>query len=141
MTSKYHNKGTVIDGIKFSSQKEGLRYNELKRLKQAGIVRDFEMQPRYELQPGYWKCCGHIWKNPAVIKASKGLCPYCHEKMVKTQSMSYVGDFLVTYPDGHQELEDVKGRFMTDVFLLKQKILEYRYPELTIKLVTHVRGA
>ena len=35
-------------------------------------------------------------------------------------------------------IEDVKGStaVITDVFRLKQKLFEYKYPELTIKIVT-----
>jgi len=114
--SKYGNKGKVVDGIKFSSQKEALRYIELRYLKQAGIVRDFEMQPRYVLQEAFRK-------NGKTIRP-----------------IYYIADFLVTYADGHQEIEDVKGRFMTEVFKLKWKLFEKRYPDLTLKLVTKVRG-
>ena len=135
--SKYGNKGAVVDNIKFSSKKEALRYQELTYLKKAGIVKEFVLQPRYEFQPAYWKCCGEVSTNVA----SKHICPYCNEPIKKVQSLTYVGDFLVTYADGHQELEDVKGQFMTDVFLIKQKIFEKRYPDLTIKLVTNVKGA
>lgn len=115
--SKYGNKGTVIDGIKFSSQKEALRYVELKQLKAAGIVKDFEMQPKYVLQESFRK-------NGVLYRA-----------------IHYIADFRVTYSDGRIELEDVKGRFMTEVFKIKQKLFERRYPDLTLKIVTSVRGA
>ncbi len=139
--SKYGNKGTVIDNIKFSSHKEALRYNELKYLQQAGIVKEFEMQPRYELQPGYKKCCGIVWsdKDPGDQNKRKN-CPLCGKKLKKVQSVVYVADFKVTYTDGHIEIEDVKSRFMTAYFLMKWKIFEFVYPKLTLKIVTNVRG-
>lgn len=115
--SKYGNKGTIVDGIKFSSQKEARRYMELKLMKQAGIVRDFEMQPKYLLQDAFRK-------NGKLIRA-----------------IYYIADFKVTYADGREEIEDVKGAYMTEVFKLKWKIWDKRYPDLTLKIVTNVKGA
>jgi hypothetical protein len=115
--SKYGNKGTTIDGNPFSSKKEALRYIELKRLKEAGIVTEFEMQPKFVILD-------------AFIKNGK-----------KWRARYYVADFRVKYADGHEEIEDVKGRFMTDVFKLKWAMFEARYPDLTLKIVTNVRGA
>ncbi len=135
--SKYGNKGTIVDDILFSSKKEALRYQELKRLKQAGIVKEFEMQTPYVLQETFWKCCGAISLNPK----GKHKCPVCGKKMPVFKSMQYVADFRVTYADGHVEIEDVKGRFMTDVFKMKWKLFEMKYPDLTLKIVTSVRGA
>lgn len=112
--SKYGNKGTIVDGIKFSSQKEARRYMELKLMKQAGIVRDFEMQPKYLLQEAFRK-------NGKLIRA-----------------IYYIADFKVTYADGHEEIEDVKGQYMTEVFKLKWKIWDKCYPDLTLKIVTNV---
>jgi hypothetical protein len=134
--SKYGNKGCMIDDIKFSSQKEGLRYIELKRLKQAGIVQDFEMQVPYILQETFWKCCGDVNTNPK----SKHVCPYCSKKMQVFKARKYIADFRVIYENGRVEIEDVKGRFMTEFFRLKWALFEYKYPELTLKIVTNVRG-
>lgn len=47
--NKYKNKPTVIDGIRFDSQKEGLRYNHLKLLVRAGEITNLELQPKYKL--------------------------------------------------------------------------------------------
>ena len=43
---KYHNRKVVIDGITFDSQREGDYYCELKMLRMAGEVIDFERQGR-----------------------------------------------------------------------------------------------
>ncbi|MFA5378064.1 MAG: DUF1064 domain-containing protein [Dehalococcoidia bacterium] len=132
--AKYGNKKTVIDGITFDSQLEALRYIELTRLKQAGIVKEIEVQPEFELQPAYWKCCGEVSTNVA----SKHICWMCNKKKPITRAITYRADFRVTYADGHQEIEDVKG-METAVFKLKKKLFEYRYPDLTLKIVTKVR--
>ncbi len=47
--SKYHNKPTASNGIQFDSRKEADRYQELLWMRQAGLIEDLELQPRYEL--------------------------------------------------------------------------------------------
>lgn len=48
---KYGNRKVEADGITFDSQKEGVRYWELKQLRQRGEIRDLECHPvfRFEL--------------------------------------------------------------------------------------------
>ena len=51
----------------------------------------------------------------------------------------YKADFrYILAEDDRIIIEDVKGStaVITDVFRLKQKLFEYKYPELTIKIVT-----
>lgn len=132
--SKYNAQKTVVDNITFDGKTEALRYIELKRLKQAGIVKTIEMQPAFSLQPRFWKCCGAVWGS---LELKKGKCPVCGKKIPATKQIQYIADFRVTYTDGHQEIEDVKG-METAMFKLKKKMFEYRYPELTLKIVTGV---
>ncbi len=47
--TKYRNKKTVCDGIKFDSKREALRYCELMVLFRAGEIRNLELQPEYEI--------------------------------------------------------------------------------------------
>jgi Protein of unknown function (DUF1064) len=54
--SKYLNIKTTIDGIKFDSLKEASRYNELLLLQRGGVIRDLELQPRYDLIVNGVKC-------------------------------------------------------------------------------------
>ena len=115
MYKKYHNAKTIVDGIKFDSKLEAERYEQLKILERAGIIRDLELHPEYELIPLFRKN-GRTWRR-AVYKA----------------------DFrYILCEDDRMIIEDVKGSeaMITDVFRLKQKLFEYRYPELTIKIVT-----
>ncbi len=111
MTSKYLNKKTVVDNIKFASQKEASYYQDLKLLYRAGEVVKFELQPEFILQDKFKK-------NGKAIRAIK-----------------YVADFLVTYKDGHVEIVEVKGFKKKEVWLLKQKMFEYRYPDLELKII------
>lgn len=46
---KYRNVPTEIDGIKFASKREALRYCELKLLERAGEIKNLRLQPRYPL--------------------------------------------------------------------------------------------
>ena len=115
MYRKYHNTKTVADGIKFDSRLEAERYSQLKMMERAGVIRDLELQPEYELIPSFKKG-GKTWRRTV-----------------------YKADFRYILCEGDRIIiEDVKGStaVITDVFRLKQKLFEYRYPELTIKIVT-----
>jgi len=126
----------------FPSHLEALRYLELKRLKEAGIVKEIELQPIFELQPAYRKCCGNIWylKPHGFSFPGPKICQICKKKMPAIKAITYIADFRITYTNGHVEIEDVKG-LETEVFKLKRKMFEYKYPELTLKIVKTVRGA
>ena len=108
-TNKYGNRKTTVDGITFDSAKEAARYCELKMLARAGQISDLTLQKEYELQPAFNKNGKHYRK------------------------ITYIADF--TYFDERTQefiVEDVKGH-KTKEYLLKRKIFEYQYPNLTIK--------
>jgi hypothetical protein len=132
-------KKTVVDGILFASRMESRRYVELKKLKAAGVVTKIECQPGFVLQPAYRKCCDVTYNaEDATFLYKKGICECCGKKMPTVKAIRYVADFRVTYADGRVEIEDVKGH-ETEIFKIKKKILECRYPEITLKVVTKVR--
>ena len=138
--SKYHNQPVTIDGIKFASRSESIRYMELKALQQAKKIAGFELQPRYLLQPAFRKCpsCYHIQAHvPGSQKKQDIYCHECGERTRLINAIEYVADFRVIYPDGTDRIEDVKGakNYQTDIFKLKQKIFEARYPDKTIEIV------
>ena len=108
--SKYNNQKTIVDGIKFDSKKEAEYYCQLKLLKQAGEIKDYRLQPRYELQP-------------AFEKNSK-----------KYRAITYIADFAIINNDGTTEVVDIKG-VETQVFKIKKKLFEYMYPDLNLKVV------
>jgi hypothetical protein len=109
-------------------------------LKLAHIIKDFEMQPRYLLQPAFRKCpeCLHI---QAHIQGSRKkhdvLCQECGAQTKVWEQMEYVADFKVIHADGRETVEDVKGTkgFMDPVFKLKHKLFEAKYPDKTIEIV------
>lgn len=47
--SKYRNKPTVVDGIRFASKREAAFYVELKQREKAGEVYEVQLQRRYAL--------------------------------------------------------------------------------------------
>jgi len=106
---KYHNKKMIIDGNKFDSIKEAKRYQELKILEKAKEITELRLQVKFELQPSFKK------NNKTIRK------------------IEYIADF--TYYDNKSQqyiVEDTKG-YRTDVYKLKKKLFEYKYPHLTIK--------
>jgi hypothetical protein len=117
-TNKYHNHAVIVDKIRFDSRGEGQRYLELKDLKKAGVIKEFELQPQFELQPAFDK----VLPN---------------DEKIHYRPISYFADFKVTYPDGSNVIEDVKGKggFTTPDFEVKRKLFEYKYPELHIEIV------
>lgn len=115
MYRKYHNTKTVLDGIKFDSKLEAERYAQLKILEHAGVIKGLELQPSFELLPSFRKN-GKTWRKTV-----------------------YKADFMyILVDDDRIIIEDVKGStaVITDVFRLKQKLFEYKYPEYTISIVT-----
>lgn len=79
MRNKYGAKPTVVDNIRFASQKEAKRYSELKLLERAGEVENLTLQARFPLR--------------------------VNGKLVTT----YVGDFLYGTRAGETVVEDSKG--------------------------------
>lgn len=106
---KYHNKEIVVNGIRFQSQKEANRYYVLLLLQKAGYIKNLVLQPRYILQDTF-------------------------KKNGKTyRKIEYIADFEYV-ENGKIIVEDVKG-YETEVFKIKHKLFEYKYPELELKVV------
>ena len=106
--NKYSNQKVVVDGIAFDSKLESRKYIELKLLEKAGYIKDLELQVKFELQEKY-------------IKRGKTV-----------RSINYIADFVYfDIKKGKEIIVDTKG-FRTDVYKLKKKIFEYKYPDLEI---------
>jgi hypothetical protein len=58
--TKYGNKPTVVDNIRFDSQAEAKRYNELKLFQHAGQICDLELQPKFPLLVNGELVCTYI---------------------------------------------------------------------------------
>lgn len=102
--SKFNNTKIEIDGYKFDSIKESEFYGSLKLKKQAGLIKDFKMQVKFDI----------VVKNKHIA--------------------NYFLDFLVENNDGSLEYIDIKGKdsktnkfIKTSVFALKKRLVEAIY--------------
>lgn len=101
---KYGAKPTEVDGIRFASQKEARRYQELLLLQMAGEIHRVELQPRFPLNV----------RNPESILPSVCIG-------------AYRGDFSYYEKATHERvIEDVKG-FKTPLYKWKKKHVEAQY--------------
>lgn len=103
--SKYHAQKVEVDGKKFDSKHESRDYLKLKSMEDSGIISNLQTQVPFELQPKYTTKDGR-----------------------KIRSISYVADFVYER-DGQTYVQDSKG-MKTDVYKLKRKMFEYRYPDI-----------
>ena len=58
--AKYRNKKTVVDGIKFDSQREATRYSVLKIMQAAGVISDLRLQVPYVMTVNGLKICKYV---------------------------------------------------------------------------------
>ncbi len=98
--NKYRSKPCVIDGIRFASQREGKRYQELLLLQKAKKICDLILQNKYPIEVNGYKIC------------------------------TYIADFVYwRILDGEFKeaiVEDCKG-FKTPVYRLKKKLMNAVY--------------
>jgi hypothetical protein len=81
--SKYGNKKTVVDGITFDSKKEAARYQELKLMERAGVVKGLSLQRRFRLEVNGIKVCDYV-SDFHYFDMEKGDCVTEDVKGVKT---------------------------------------------------------
>ncbi len=99
--SKYGARPTMIDGIRFASEREAKRYCELRLLEKAGEIRNLQLQPRF-----------YLWAPGGDIDNAIG---------------EYRGDFSYTENQRHTVIvEDAKG-FKTPLYRWKKKHVEKQY--------------
>ena len=108
--SKYRSKSIYVGDIKFQSKLEAKRYRQLTLLEKAGEINELQLQVPFLLQESF-------------------------KKNGKTyRKIEYIADFVYK-EDGQIVVEDTKG-IKTDVFKIKQKLFEYKYPDLSLKIIT-----
>lgn len=125
---KYGAKPTVVDGIRFASQKEARRYQELKLLVKAGEIGGLLLQPSYDLYVDDLSIGGRLRRASARL-SGKHDCRE-HRKKIGT----YRADFSYWEPPisdptttKHAHVvEDVKG-FKTPLYRWKKKHVEAQY--------------
>jgi hypothetical protein len=109
--NKYKNKICYCNGIKFQSQDEMKRYVELRLLENMRMIKDLELQKKYEIIP-----------------------PQRGEK-----AANYIADFAYTDVDtGEYIVEDVKG-MKTREYILKRKLMLFVHG-IRIKEITKAGG-
>lgn len=108
--AKYNNKRTEYNGYIYDSKKEAEYAMYLDSEKERGAVLEWKRQPGFVLIPRFRKN-GKIWRPTR-----------------------YIADFWVKYHDGKEEIIDAKG-YVTRGFQLKYKLFEWRFPELSLKIV------
>jgi len=91
---KYGAKSVTIDGHKFPSLAEGRRYEQLKLMRDNGLIKGLELQPRFKV------------------------------RINGIHITTYIADFrYVDAGTGETVIEEVKG-FRTDVYKLKKKLVK-----------------
>ena len=105
--NKYKNKKTTIDGIKFDSKKESLRYEQLKLLQKASVISNLELQKKFLL-------IDTIRYKGKTYPKTYYICDFAYIK------------------DGKQIIEDVKSiaTAKDKTYRLKIKLLLSKYPDI-----------
>lgn len=107
---KYNNTKVQVDGYVFDSILESKRYKQLALLERAKQIKNLRLQVPFLLQESFKKN-GKTYKK-----------------------IEYIADFVYE-ENGQTVVEDTKG-MKTDVFKIKQKLFEHKYPELSLKIIT-----
>ena len=104
--TKYHNERAERAGVRFDSQKEARRYDELMVMLRAGIISDLRLQPQFTLQESY------ITETGERIRAVR-----------YTADFSYIREV-----SGEKIVEDVKsGPTRTKEYLRNRKFMRSMY--------------
>ena len=113
--SRYTSYKPIIDEIKFDSLMEGQYYVYLKEKAIKNEIKDLTLQPEYVLQE-------------AFTKNGKRFRP-----------IIYIADFRYLDKDNHWIIVDIKGKETVE-FKLKQKLFEYKYPDLSLSVIQEYEG-
>ena len=118
---KYHNKPTervTASGavLRFDSQKEARRYDELAALERAGKIRDLRMQVDFTLQEAYTDSEGQR------VRAIRYRADFTYRKIRDDPWEEYDGSFWTLV------VEDVKSRATkTKQYAMKRKMMKERF--------------
>ena len=102
--TKYHSTKAERAGVRFDSQKEARRYDELMTMLRAGIITDLRLQPQFTLQESY-----------------------CTERGERIRAIRYTADFSYRF-GGNRVVEDVKSAATrTKEYLRNKKFMRSKY--------------
>lgn len=107
--SKYGNKITYVDGIRFMSEHEAERYAELKKLERIGAIKSLQLQPKYDIIINGIKVCTYIADFA-----------YLNIAQLSTRALGYKNEHII---------EDAKSKATKKdkVYRLKKKLVEAQY--------------
>lgn len=117
--SKYHNKITYVDGIKFDSGREADYYVIYKNLQRNGKISNLRMQVPFELIPAVYR------EEVKHLKTKDKIVQRCIQK-----STHYYADFVYDDIDGKTHVIDVKGRRTKEYSLKKKMMLAFKNIEI-----------
>lgn len=104
--SKYNNVKAVRGCIKFDSQKEARRYDELMLMLRAGLIKDLRLQPEFTLQEAFKTTEGE------AVRAVRYRADFQYYKAVKDGAETR----------WERVVEDVKGARTKD-YEIKRKLM------------------
>lgn len=117
MKHKYNATPVVIDGIKFDSKKEGVRYSNLKLLEKHGRISDLKLQVPFMLTPAIYY---YAEFKRFSLEKHNGKGWFCIQRGSK-----YYADFVYT-ENGKRVVNDVKG-FRTAMYRKKANQMRKLY--------------
>ena len=124
---KYHNTPTeriTEDGnvIKFQSQKEARRYDELMLMRKAGTIRDLKLQPQFTLQESY------VTPDGNRIRAIIYKADFSYEEQITTHFVESRTNYHYDDTSWQFVVEDVKSKATkTRVYGMKKKLLREKF--------------
>ncbi len=118
--NKYNNRKTIVDGIKFDSQKEAQRYVVLKDMEKCKEIFGLKLQPKFILQDKF-RVSDHTkksgWRTERAITYK---ADFQYTIKLVTQKTEVKKTALV--------VEDVKG-IKTETYKIKRKLFLKKFPE------------
>jgi hypothetical protein len=97
---KYNAKPCEVNGIKYRSQKEMKRHQDLLLMERAGEIADLKREVKFEIAP-----------------------PLKLDEKITTKPIVYIADFTYLDKQGKLITEDTKG-FRTPVYRLKKRLMK-----------------
>ena len=114
--TKYGNCKVQIDGIVFDSRKEARRYQELRLLQRAGVIKNLRRQEPFVLIPSQYETYERSGKNGQKLKDGT--------RLIERECV-YIADFVYE-EDGRLVVEDTKGMKTKD-YIIKRKLMLYTH--------------
>ena len=124
MPRKYHNNPAVRGSIRFDSQKEAARYDELIILLKTGKIRSLKLQPEYTLQEAFTTPDG------TRVQAIKYRADFSYDILRHNRYEDYDG--VEWIDEWEPVIEEVKYRATkTQVYQMKRKMMMEKGYQIT----------